>query len=218
MASGVLGWRAGRRSVWYKARCGTSVVPPKSLRNDVVKKITFGLVARSRRQRILNSGIEPEQMLERYTASALDAVEKARQKAGGQEAQPEHLLWGLLAVQAGLAAGVARSFGLGLESVASVLEASEVGETNLCAVSPTESDCWSERSQKAFSFALRAALLNHCQLIGDDHLLLGVVAESEDSKGALSELLVEIGADYHRVEERIRRMHTRPREEPVIQS
>lgn len=170
----------------------------------------FSFVARLRCRRDLNSGFEPEQMLERYTESALEAIEIARQKAADQETQPEHLLWGLLAVQTSLAAGAARSFGIGSESMSDLLRAPEVSETTMRTTSHVASDRWSERSQKAFSFALRAALLNHCKQIGDNHLLLGVVAESEDSDGALSTLFENVGADYQSVEERIRQMHQRP--------
>ena len=169
--------------------------------DHVIKRKIFSFFLRSR---CLPSGMDSERMRKRYTASAHNAVEIGQQIADDKKMQPEHLLCGLLANRSSFAAGIAQSFGLTLETITGqFLECDIIGEIGSGMSSPMKSSLWNERSQRVFALALRASLINHCQAIGDEHLLLGIVAEATESKGSLSELLVGHGADYQSVEQAI---------------
>ena len=140
-------------------------------------------------------------VFERFTERARQVVQLAQEEARTLKHDyigTEHILLGLLREEQGLAARVLRGLGITVELVrAQVVAAVGSGEA------VTSGQIRSPHAPKVLELALREALsLSHTH-IGTEHLLLGMVADSE---GLGARLLLDLGAPPDRIRSEVLRV------------
>jgi hypothetical protein len=137
-------------------------------------------------------------MFERFTDRARRAVVLAQEEARRLEHNyigTEHILLGLVHEGEGIAAQSLGSFGVSLEAARARIEET-VGQGEQ---PPSAHIPFTPRAKKVLELALREALrLNH-NYIGTEHILLGLIRESE---GLATQTLVQLGLDLGEVRQR----------------
>src|SRR5215218_9320292 len=138
-------------------------------------------------------------MFERFTDRARRVVVLAQEEARLLKHNyigTEHLLLGLIHEGEGVAAKALESLGISLEAVrAQVEEIIGQGET-----APSGHIPFTPRAKKVIELSLREARQLHCNYIGTEHILLGLVREGE---GVAAQVLVKLGADLPRVRQQV---------------
>jgi len=118
-----------------------------------------------------------------------------------------HILLGILAVSDGTAARYLDSLGISLEGARNRVALENEGQPPQA---PQGHIPFDDGAKAALESALREALeLNHTH-IGTEHLLLGVI---RDSDGVGAQVLVSLGADLTAVREQIIELASRPEDE-----
>ena len=159
-------------------------------------------------------------MFERFTERARKVVVSAQEEArffGHDYIGTEHLLLGLLHEDEGVAAHVLGSLNVTLdkacEQVESVVGRGEEGIGDRVGQAP-----FTTRSKRALESASREALQLGHNYIGTEHILLGLVRESE---GGAAHVLSNLGVDPDKVRREVVRMiggrkETRPAAHPEV--
>ncbi len=138
-------------------------------------------------------------MFERFTERSRRVVVLAQEEArllNHNYIGTEHLLLGLIHEEEGVAAQVLGALGIELDVVRRRL-AEVVGPGDS---SPSGHIPFTPRAKKVLELSLREALQLKHNYIGTEHILLGLIREGE---GLAAQLLVELGADLHRVREEV---------------
>ena len=139
-------------------------------------------------------------MFERFTERARQVIVLAQEEArllGHDHIGPEHLLLGLASEQEGIAARVLADLGIDVDTARrEVDEAVGRGDTT-----PSGHIPFTGPAKKALENALRAALEMGHDHIGTEHILLGIV---HDSEGAAAEVLAKHAASPEAVGARVR--------------
>jgi Clp amino terminal domain, pathogenicity island component len=146
-----------------------------------------------------------EQMFERFTDKARQAVVLAQEEArrlGHPEVRTEHLLLGLLAVYGDSAAAhTLTGLGIPLDDLRGEVE-ERIGRGD---GAPSGHLPFATQNKKVLELSLREALQLGHNYIGTEHILLGLVRESES--GA-AQVLAGRGADLDRVRQEVVRQLT----------
>jgi hypothetical protein len=182
VATGGLG--AGDLAAWLAERVRTAGAPRRRWRRGKEPKRT-----RSTGDRMEGG------MFERFTDRARDVVKLAQAEArrlDHQHVGSEHLLLGLLGEPDGVGARALVGLGVSLQGVRADVERI-VGRGE---GSPAGHVPFSPRAKKVLELSLREALQLGHNYIGTEHVLLGIVRESE---GVAAKILVESGADLPRI-------------------
>lgn len=136
---------------------------------------------------------------ERFTESAQRVVVLAQEEArilNHNYIGTEHLLLGLIREDEGIAALVLAAHGVFLEEIRSGVE-EVIGRGQSAS---TEHIPFTPRAKKVLELALREALQLRHNHIGTEHILLGIIRESD---GVAALLLVKRGLDLNRVRQRV---------------
>jgi Clp amino terminal domain, pathogenicity island component len=138
-------------------------------------------------------------MFERFTDRARRVVVLAQEEArflNHNYIGTEHILLGLVHEDQGVAARALTELGISLDAVrAEVKQIVGQGES-----APTGHIPFTPRAKKVLELSLREAIQLHCDYIGTEHILLGVVREGE---GVAAQVLVKLGADLSRVRQEV---------------
>jgi ATP-dependent Clp protease ATP-binding subunit ClpC len=151
-------------------------------------------------------------MFERFTEQARQVVRLAHEemrllKHGYIDV--EHLLLGLLREEEGLAARVLRSLGLTVEGVREELvRMVGRGEEAASWKDPFTGRAFTRRAKKALEGALRESLSLGRNYIATEHILLGLL---RDTEGVAARILVEFGTDPAKIREEVMQMLSRPK-------
>jgi Clp amino terminal domain, pathogenicity island component len=141
-------------------------------------------------------------VFERFTEAARSVVVLAQDEARTLKHNyigTEHILLGLLREEAGLAARALESLGVTLERTrAEVLKLVGSDEE----VTPGQIP-FTPRAKKVLELALREALSLGHNYIGTEHILLGLLGETE---GVAARILVDFGADAEKVRTEVTRL------------
>jgi ATP-dependent Clp protease ATP-binding subunit ClpA len=143
-------------------------------------------------------------MFERFTDRARRVIVLAQEEArrlNHNYIGTEHLLLGLLGEGDGVAAKALESLGISLEAGRVQVE-EMIGQGQM---TPTGHIPFTPRAKKVMELSLREALQLGHNYIGTEHILLGLVRESE---GVAAQVLTGFGADYARVREQVVRLLT----------
>ena len=134
-------------------------------------------------------------MFERFTDRARRVVVLAQEEArllNHNYIGTEHILLGLIHVGEGVAAKALESLGISLEKVRQQVE-----EIIGAGQSPPSGHIpFTARAKKVLELSLREAIQLGHNYIGTEHILLGLIRESE---GVAAQVLVKLGADLGRV-------------------
>jgi ATP-dependent Clp protease ATP-binding subunit ClpC len=152
-----------------------------------------------------------EPMFGRFTDEARRVLAVAQQEArtlNHNRTGTEHLLLGLVQEREGIAAEALESLGISLDAVRQQVEkiTGQVRE----APAPSHNQ-YTLRAKKALDLSLREALQLGHHHIGTEHILLGLLRESE---GPAAQVLVELGADLAQVRKQVLRLLDDPQGEP----
>jgi dihydroneopterin aldolase len=141
-------------------------------------------------------------MFERFTHRARQAMVLAQEEArhfNHNYTGTEHLLLGLLRLDEGLASRVLTSRNVSVEAVREqVGSIVGYGEEEMGAQAP-----FTPRSKKVLELALREAMRLDHNYIGTEHILLGLVRESE---GVANEVLSNLGVEGDEIRAQLARM------------
>jgi hypothetical protein len=158
----------------------------------------LGRVGRARLRRVRRKQ-ERGAMFERFTNRARRAVVLAQEEArllNHNYIGTEHLLLGLIHEGEGVAAKALESLDVSLEAVRREVE-EIIGQGQSA---PTGHIPFTPRAKKVLELSLREARKLHCNYIGTEHILLGLVREGE---GVAAQILVKLGADLPRVRQQV---------------
>jgi ATP-dependent Clp protease ATP-binding subunit ClpA len=149
-------------------------------------------------------------MFQRFTDRARRVVVLAQEEARRLEHNyigTEHILLGLIREGEGVAAEALKSLRISLDPVRQQVE--EIigrGQEPLQGHIP-----FTPRAKKVLELSLREALQLGHDYIGTEHILLGLIRESD---GVAAQVLVKLGADLNRVRQQvIQLLHRHPAEE-----
>ena len=109
----------------------------------------------------------------------------------------EHILLGLVQEREGIAAEALESLGISLDAIRQQVEKITGQVADAPAASQNQ---YTLRAKKALDLSLREALQLGHHHIGTEHILLGLLRESE---GPAAQVLVELGADLSRVRQQV---------------
>ena len=141
-------------------------------------------------------------MFERFTPRARHAMVLAQEEArhfNHNYIGTEHILLGLLRLDEGLASRVLTSINVSVEAVREqVGSIVGYGEEEMGAQAP-----FTPRSKKVLELALREAMRLEHNYIGTEHLLLGLVRESE---GLANQILSNLGVEGDEIRAELARM------------
>ena len=146
-------------------------------------------------------------MFERFTERARQVVVFAQDEAralGHDYVGTEHLLLGLLREEAGIAARVLESFDITVEEVRAQV-ARIVGEGDRVAAGEIP---FTPRAKKALEIALREAMSLGGRQVGPEHILLGLVRETD---GVAARILVDFDVDAETIRTAVVRALSPPR-------
>jgi ATP-dependent Clp protease ATP-binding subunit ClpC len=138
-------------------------------------------------------------VFERFTDRARRVVVLAQEESrllNHKYIGTEHILLGLLREAEGVAARALEAMGISLEEVRSRVEAI-IGHG---VDAPTGHIPFTPRAKKVLELSLREALQLKHNYIGTEHLLLGLIRESE---GVAAQVLVSMGAELERVKQEV---------------
>src|SRR4030042_1906734 len=145
-------------------------------------------------------------MFERVTERARQVVVLAQEEARALKHNyigPEHILLGLLREEEGLAARVLESLDITVEEVRAQV-ARIVGQGDEVTTGQTP---FTPRAKKVLELALREALSLGHNYIGTEHILLGLVRESE---GVAARILNDLEVDADHVRQEVMRVRAGP--------
>lgn len=150
-------------------------------------------------------------MFERFTERARQVIVLAQEEARDLKHNyigTEHLLLGLLREGEGVAARVLSALDITIEDVrAEVMRIVGEGESESQGQIP-----FTPRAKKVLELALREALSLGHNYIGTEHILLGLVRESE---GVAARILVDLDADADRIRQEVMRVLSGPSRRPA---
>jgi ATP-dependent Clp protease ATP-binding subunit ClpC len=138
-------------------------------------------------------------VFERFTERARQGVVLAQEESrafGHDYIGTEHILLGLLREEEGIAAGVLATLGVTVEGVRAQVE-SIVGHGDAVATGQIP---FTPRAKKVLELSLREALALGHNHIGTEHVLLGLVRETD---GVAVRILLELDAGPDRVRDEI---------------
>ena len=138
-------------------------------------------------------------MFERFTERARRVVVLAQDEArmlNHDWIGTEHLLLGLIGEGDGVAARALESLGISLEAVRQQVE-EIIGQGEQA---PPEHMPFTPRAKKVLELAFREARALGHDYIGTEHILLGLIRESD---GVAAQVLVRLGADLNRAREQV---------------
>ncbi len=137
-------------------------------------------------------------MFERFTDRARRAVALAQEEARRHHSGvgTEHILLGLIQEGEGVAAKALESLGISLEAVRQQVQ-EIIGPAQQ---PPSRHSRFSPRAKTVLKLSLREALQLGHHYIGTEHLLLGLMRESE---GVAAQVLVRLGADLNGVRQQV---------------
>ena len=138
-------------------------------------------------------------MFERFTDRARRVIVLAQEQArllNHNYLGTEHLLLGLVAEDQGVAAKALESLGIRLEAVRSQVE-EIIGQGQWA---PSGQIPFTPRAKKVLELSLREAKQLDHKYIGTEHILIGLIRESE---GVAAQVLVKLGADLSRVRQQV---------------
>jgi ATP-dependent Clp protease ATP-binding subunit ClpC len=141
-------------------------------------------------------------VFERFTERARQSVVLAQDEARALKHNyigTEHLLLGLLREEEGLAARVLVSLGVTLDEARGQIRRT-VGQGD---EAPAGQIPFTPRAKKVLEFSLREALTLGHDYIGTEHVLLGLV---RDTEGVGARILIDFGATAEKVREEMIRM------------
>jgi ATP-dependent Clp protease ATP-binding subunit ClpC len=142
-------------------------------------------------------------MFGRFTDEARRVLALAQQEAEAlnhNRIGTEHLLLGLVQEREGMAAEALESLGISLDAVRQQVEKITGQAEDGPAAGHNQ---YTLRAKKALHLSLREALELGHNHIGTEHILLGLLRESE---GPAAQVLVELGADLSQVRQQVRRL------------
>jgi ATP-dependent Clp protease ATP-binding subunit ClpC len=145
-------------------------------------------------------------MFERFTERAREAVVLAQEEARGLKHNylgTEHILLGLLRMEAGLAARLLDSFGVTAEDVRARVRVI-VGEGTEI---PPAKIPFTPRAKKVLELGLRDALSLGHNYVGTEHILLGLARENE---GVAARILLEYDLGSEKIRTEVIRMLSGP--------
>ncbi len=150
-------------------------------------------------------------MFERFTERARQVVVLAQEEARDLKHNyigTEHLLLGLLREGGGVAARVLSALAVSLEDVrGTIMRIVGEGEHESQGQIP-----FTPRAKKVLELALREALSLGHNYIGTEHILLGLVRESE---GVAARVLADLEADADRIRQEVMRVLSGPSRRPA---
>ena len=150
-------------------------------------------------------------MFERFTERARQVIVLAQEEAKDlrhNHIGTEHLLLGLLREGDGVAARVLSALDIGLEDVrGEIMRIVGEGESESQGQIP-----FTPRAKKVLELALREALSLGHNYIGTEHILLGLVRESE---GVAARVLRDLDADGDRIRQEVMRVLSGPSRKPA---
>src|SRR5688572_10283004 len=138
-------------------------------------------------------------MFERFTDRARRVVVLAQEEAkmlNHNYIGTEHILLGLIHEGEGVAAKALESLGISLDGVCEQVQ-DIIGQGQQ---QPTGHIPFTPRAKKVLELSLREALQLGHNYIGTEHILLGLIRESE---GVAAQVLVKLGADLSRVRQQV---------------
>src|SRR6266545_2498733 len=138
-------------------------------------------------------------MFERFTDGARRVVVLAQEEArmlNHHNVGTEHVLLGLIREGEGVAAKALESLGLSLEGVRQQVE-EIIGQGQQAVGGQIP---FTPRAKKVLELSLREALQLGHNYIGPEHILLGLIRESE---GVAAQVLLRMGADLNRVRQQV---------------
>ena len=151
-------------------------------------------------------------MFERFTDRARRVVVLAQEEArmlNHNYIGTEHILLGLIHEGEGVAAKALVSLGISLDAVRHQVE-EIIGQGQQA---PSGHIPFTPRAKKVLELSHREAVQLGHNYIGTEHILLGLIRESD---GVAAQVLVTLGADLNRVRQQvIQLLHGHPAEEPV---
>jgi ATP-dependent Clp protease ATP-binding subunit ClpA len=139
-------------------------------------------------------------MFGRFTDEARRVLALAQQEARSlnhNRTGTEHILLGLIQERQGIAAEALESLGISLDAIRQQVEKITGQTRDAPAASHNQ---YTMRAKKALDLSLREALQLGHHHIGTEHILLGLLREGE---GPAAQVLVELGADLHRVRQQV---------------
>jgi ATP-dependent Clp protease ATP-binding subunit ClpA len=154
-------------------------------------------------------------MFGRFTDEARRVLALAQEEArtlNHNRIGTEHLLLGLVQEREGTAAEALESLGISLDAVRQQVEKITGQVWDAPAASHNQ---YTLRAKKALDLSLREALQLGHHHIGTEHILLGLLRESE---GPAAQVLVELGADLAQVREQVLRLLDDPQGEQEPQA
>jgi ATP-dependent Clp protease ATP-binding subunit ClpA len=151
-------------------------------------------------------------MFERFTDRARHVVVLAEEEArllGHNWIGTEHLLLGVIRQGDSVAARALESLGISLQAVRREVE-EIIGQSQQV---PSEVIPFTPRSKKVLELALRESLQLGDNYIGPEHILLGLIRESD---GVAAQVLVKLGAGLSRARQQVLQLlHGQAAQEPV---
>ena len=138
-------------------------------------------------------------MFQRFTDQARRVVVLAQEEArmlNHNWIGTEHLLLGLIREGDGVAAKALESLGISLQAVRQEVEAI-IGQGEQV---PSEVIPFTPRSKKVLELSLRESLQLGNNYIGTEHILLGLMRESD---GVAAQVLIKLGANLNRVRQQV---------------
>lgn len=152
-------------------------------------------------------------MFDRLTERARRALAAAREEAARLNhgyIGTEHLLLGIAKEEEGIAAEILSEEGLEVEKIRERIEELVSPNEPGSMETPPEQIPFTPRAAKAMHLAMNEANEMQHSHIGVEHLLLGLLAESE---GVGAQVLTRMGADLDKLRERVRKASSAAREE-----
>ena len=150
-------------------------------------------------------------MFERFTTRASRVVVLAQEEArmlNHNYLGTEHILLGLIREGGGGAAKALESLGISLDAVRQQVE-EIIGQGQQA---PSGHIPFTPRAKKVLELSLREALQLGHTYIGTEHILLGLIRESD---GVAAQVLVKLGADLNRARQQVIQLLVGWREEDL---
>ncbi|UCD50007.1 MAG: hypothetical protein JSW27_21060 [Phycisphaerales bacterium] len=142
-------------------------------------------------------------MFERFSHHARNVMARANQEAqqfGHEVISTEHILWGLAKEVTGVAAAVLEHFDVDLKPLRKAVERLLQERSTKEAVEVLHP---SERARAVVTYAIEEARALHHNYIGTEHLLLGLM---HDSEMVSAQVLANLGLNLEAVRDEVRKL------------
>jgi len=142
-------------------------------------------------------------MFERFTEHARNVMARANQEAqqfGHEVISTEHILWGLAREINGVAAAVLEHFNVDLRPLRKEVEKLLEGRPHKDTVDALHP---SDRARAVVTYAIEEAHALHHNYIGTEHLLLGLMRDSEMIS---AQVLANLGLQLDAVRDEVRKL------------